>query len=60
MNMRTCTLTAVSLMMLSLSCQAQELNLLAGGMHESSSPYSSYAWELDYREGIGEHPPASE
>lgn len=45
---------AISLLF-SFQAWAQELNLLAGGMRDSASKESSYAWALDYRHGIGEN-----
>lgn len=43
------------LFMLAAPCGAQELNLLVGGMRETSSEDTSFAWSLDYRQGLGEH-----
>ena len=37
------------------SCGAQDLSLLAGSMRASGIPDTSYAWELDYRQGLNEN-----
>lgn len=41
--------------MVAASCGAQELNLLVGGMKETASQDTSFAWTLDYRQGLGEN-----
>ncbi|GCB02219.1 hypothetical protein SFMTTN_3039 [Sulfuriferula multivorans] len=43
------------LMFVYSSCGAQDLSLLAGGMRASGIPDTSYAWELDYRQGLNEN-----
>lgn len=43
------------LLLFSYQSSAQELNLLAGAMHDSASKENSYAWALDYRHGISEN-----
>lgn len=37
------------------SCGAQDLSLLAGSMRASGIHDTSYAWELDYRQGLNEN-----
>ncbi|MHB1246182.1 MAG: hypothetical protein ACYCZH_07050 [Sulfuriferula sp.] len=37
------------------SCGAQDLSLLAGGMRASGIHDTTYAWQLDYRQGLNEN-----
>lgn len=34
---------------------AQELSLLAGNTHEQDGNHETYAWDLEYLQGLGEH-----